>query len=160
MLQRPQSVCLLAIVTTMIAMALLPIWVKSDTATVHFYVMNAWCFRKIGSEGKLLNVVYFPYALVGILALTSAGIAAYEVFKYDNRATQLKLGLLNALVLIATVGLLLYMIIQQEKHLLPEVSGKYKLGFLLPAIALASNLLANRFIQKDEKLVRSTNRMR
>ncbi|NJN43252.1 MAG: DUF4293 domain-containing protein [Flammeovirgaceae bacterium] len=44
-----------------------------------------------------------------------------------------------------------------KEHVLP---GEYGLAFWLPAVAMVSNLIANRFIRKDEKLVRDSERIR
>jgi len=38
--------------------------------------------------------------------------------------------------------------------------GKYGFGLYLPGIAVIGNLLANRFIRRDEKLVREADRLR
>jgi hypothetical protein len=73
---------------------------------------------------------------------------------------QLKLGALNSLLLTALLGTIVYLVTKNQTALLPEVSGQYKTGFFMPIIAVVSNFLANYFIRKDEKLIRSTNRIR
>ena len=160
MLQRPQSLCLLVLTFTMLTLAGVPIWAKIAPSTAQGYVLAAWYVQPLGPQGTPLPAVYWPYALVGTLAVVAAGLAVYEALRYDNRKLQLQLGALNALVLIVIVGLLLYFVLQQERQVLPEVAGKYRTGFLLPAFAIASHLLANYFIRKDEKLVNDSERMR
>ena len=54
----------------------------------------------------------------------------------------------------------MYLAMKNETKLLPVVAGQYKLGFILPAIAIVSNLIASRLIKRDEKLVRSVDRIR
>jgi hypothetical protein len=41
-----------------------------------------------------------------------------------------------------------------------QIKGEYGYAMWLPAIAMLSNLVANRFIRKDEKLVRDADRLR
>ena len=107
-----------------------------------------------------MNRVLFPYALVGLLSFVAVGMATYELFRYDNRGLQLQLGVLNTLVMIVLIGLALYLARQKEAQLLPAVPGKYQPGFFLLIVAMISNLGANHFIRKDEKLVKSADRMR
>jgi hypothetical protein len=40
------------------------------------------------------------------------------------------------------------------------VSQQYSLGLYLPVVAVIANFLANRFIMRDEKLVRDSDRLR
>jgi hypothetical protein len=41
-----------------------------------------------------------------------------------------------------------------------HAGGKYDWGLYLPAAAIICNLIANRFIRRDEKLVRDSDRIR
>ena len=48
-----------------------------------------------------------------------------------------------------------------QQEFAPDSMGQYMLpGFFLPAIAMVFNILANRFIRRDENLVRSVDRLR
>jgi len=59
------------------------------------------------------------------------------------------------------LGISLYIATSYGNEMLrPEMEGTYKLGFFLPAFALIFNVLSNRFIRRDEKLVRSVDRIR
>lgn len=99
--------------------------------------------------------------IIAILAILAACIAMYSIFQYKNRLTQMKLGALNSLLMAATLGFSLFFASQWgEKMLNPEVPGVYKIGFFFPAFGLIFNVLSNRFIRRDEKLVRSVDRIR
>lgn len=157
MLQRPQSILLLVVIIALLLMTLLPIWTKQSIC----YNMLAWCFPTTSSGGNSIKNFYFHCTSIGCLSLTAAGIAAYALCRYDNRVVQLKLGILNALMMIVLLGYLLYLTIPQDNQWVTNVPlRQHSLGFLLLAVALFSNLLANRCIRKDEKLVRSAERMR
>jgi hypothetical protein len=104
-----------------------------------------------------------PYAITGILALIAAIIAIFEIFKFKNRILQLKLGFLNSLIMASTIGLTFWFSSQGQKEWihLSGALGQYMLpGFMLPAAGMLFNVIANRFIRKDENLVRSVDRLR
>jgi glucan phosphoethanolaminetransferase (alkaline phosphatase superfamily) len=96
---------------------------------------------------------------IGALAILSALTALFSVFQFKNRLTQMKLGALNALFMVAVLGISYFHITQFEK-LFPEAAGGPQLGFYLPVAAMLLNMIANRFIRKDEKLVKSVDRIR
>ena len=95
---------------------------------------------------------------LGALSLVAALIAIFSILQFKNRLNQMKLGALNALVMAAMLGLSYYKIYQYEG--LIEGQGAISLGFYLPAGAMFMNIIANRFIRKDEKLVKSVDRIR
>jgi hypothetical protein len=98
---------------------------------------------------------------LAILAVLAALVAFYSIFQYNNRLMQVKLGALNSLLMAGVLGVSLYLVSYHgETMLRPEMQGTYKLGFFLPAFALIFNVLSNRFIRRDERLVRSVDRIR
>lgn len=153
MIQRPQSIFLLVMIITLLTATIVPIWTQAGA-----YHLSAWQLQQVSDTGELLHRM--PYALLGVCCWLAAIIALYELFRYDNRGLQLKLGTLNNLLVLAMLISILYLTRQKAALLLVSAPGKYQAGFFLLIIALASNLLANHFIKKDEKLVRSADRMR
>ena len=87
-------------------------------------------------------------------------MAAFEIFQFRRRFTQLKLGMLNLLLIIATFGAAFHFSNLGETFLNPKLEGQFQPAFYLPTLALMLNLLANRFIRRDEQLVRSADRLR
>ena len=120
--------------------------------------MSAWQLQEINITGKLTHRM--PYALLGVCCWLAAIVAFYELFRYDNRGLQLRLGTLNNLLVLVILFSTLYLTQQKAALSLVSAPGKYQPGFFLLIIALAGNLLASYFIRKDEKLVRSADRMR
>jgi hypothetical protein len=95
-----------------------------------------------------------------ILAFVAVVISVLSILSYKNRPRQILLNLINSLLIaIATVAAAL-LISDAEKILLPSEKGSFQIGLFLPVIALICNMLANRFIRKDENLVRSADRIR
>ena len=112
------------------------------------------------AAGEILDLQYFPYLIIGILGLVSAGIAIYELFQYRNRLLQIKIGAINSLIMGIALGGAIYSIIQFDKEICPFSPGHFHEGFYLPAAAMLSNVIANRLIKRDEKIVRNSDRMR
>jgi hypothetical protein len=158
MIQRPQSVCLLVIIFSLLAIHWLPIWAK--TGEEASYVLYAWSLQNRAPGLHSTTSTYVPYALIGLLALLVVGIAVYGLFRYDNRPLQLKLGTLNSLAMVVLLAAIFYLTRQNESQTLSGTIESYSPSFYLLPISLASNLLANYFIRKDEALVRAADRMR
>jgi len=100
---------------------------------------------------------YFPYSTTAILAIAAATLAFIEVGKYKKRVLQMKLGALNSLFM---AGSIVCAVIFSNQLLKTYEGGMYGLGLWLPGVAVICNLLANRFIRRDERLVRDSQRLR
>jgi len=151
MWQRIQTVFLVIIILTLLVSLVFPIWsvqVNDDARvlTAFYYLSN----------GKYQ---YNPYSITAILAIASATLALTEITKFKNRLTQIKIGALNSLFLVGVLGFSFYFSNQLMKDLAGP-KGQYGLGMWLPFGAVICNLLANRFIRRDEKLVRDSERLR
>ena len=157
MIQRIQSVFLLLLALAMLSVLVLPLWHKSDGLTGQELTLTAFGFA---SAGKPLGLPGGPVWLIGVLAAASAVVAALEIFQFRNRARQLLLGSVNLLLITATLGAAFYFSNQGEQALNLKLEGQFLMGFYLPTLALLLNLLANRFIRRDEQLVRSMDRLR
>jgi hypothetical protein len=100
-----------------------------------------------------------PYFALAIAAILSAAIAVIEIFMYNNRLTQMKLGALNSFVMALLLGGMLYFMMGAEE-MLDGPKGNFQIGFYFPIAAMIFNIVANRFIRRDEMLVRSVDRIR
>jgi hypothetical protein len=149
MWQRIQTVFLAVAILVLLVSLVQPIWSirtdTSETVLTPFYVVRDSAYQ------------YFPFTLTAILTVASITLAATSITRYKNRILQIKLGALNSLVLVGVVGSSVYFATQ----LISEYQGGgYGLGMYLPLIAVLCNLAANFFIRKDERLVRSSERLR
>ena len=157
MIQRIQSVFLLLLALAMGSVLALPLWHKVDGLTHQELTLTAWGFQ---GQGLTLPAHMGPVFLIASFAIGSAGLAVREIFLFRNRMAQLKLGALNLLLITATLGLAFYYSNKGEQQLNLKLEGQFLAGFYLPTLALLLNLLANRFIRRDEQLVRSMDRLR
>ncbi|WP_040496873.1 DUF4293 domain-containing protein [Fulvivirga imtechensis] len=159
MLQRIQTVFLLLVVLLMLVMLILPLWTYQSEDAGTIYLLTS--FYLDAKEGTALaERIYFPYAFVAVLAIAAAIVGVIEIAKFKNRLLQMKLGALNSLFMAGAMGLGLYFAseIMDEKQL--KYGWNYGMGVFFPAAAMICNVIANRFIRKDEKLVRSVDRIR
>ncbi|MFD2513911.1 DUF4293 domain-containing protein [Pontibacter locisalis] len=163
MIQRIQSVFLFLLVLSMVAMLFLPLWSKVDATTGEEVVLTAWNIKSYATEENLVpgTVPQQNTMAIGMLAIAAAAVALYEIFQFKNRLNQMKLGLLNTLILAALLGTSFYYAAYVGAELVKaDNNGSYEAGFYMPMLALLLNALANRFIKRDEDLVRSVDRLR
>ena len=98
---------------------------------------------------------------VALLALTILGIvlSLVAIFLFKNRPLQLKLGyfviIIAIMLIVATI-----MIFLNESQFMGDEQLFTKLGIGMPILAIIFAFVANRFINKDEKTVRSMDRLR
>jgi len=159
MIQRVQSLFLLGVTICMITTLFFPIWVKTNPDDLTMFVVYGLFGEKVDPSGNIEQIL-FPYALIGGFSILAAIISLVEIFSYSNRLTQIKLGTLNSLVMSGVLGVIIYLTFQQEKIFAPGTKGDYGLGLFFPCVALLLNVLANRFIRRDDNLVRSVDRIR
>lgn len=159
MIQRIQSVFLFLIAIAMICVLFLPIWSKTD-ANGQEYILNAFSLAP-GTTTTGEPAMSKTTVAIAVLSILAALVAIYEIFQYKNRLTQMKLGFLNTLLLAAVMGCCFYYVnYVGEAMIKSQARGEYEAGFYLPLLALALNALSNRFIRRDEQLVRSVDRLR
>ncbi len=157
MIQRIQSVFLLLLALAMLSVLALPLWHKIDGLTGQELTLTAFGFQ---AKGLQLPAATGLAWVIGLLAAASAAVAVFEIFQFRNRGRQLLLGSVNLLLITATLGAAFYFSNKGEQLLNLKLEGQAQMGFYLPTLALLLNLLANRFIRRDEQLVRSMDRLR
>ena len=144
-------------------MLFFPLWEKVDLESNEKITLTALEIIhyakdvETGEETILDQSATYPIAGMATLA---AIVAGFSIFKYENRLTQMKLGALNSLIIGGSLGFAVYYIFDAEKLLPTTAIGSYLPGFYFTAAALFFNALANRFVRRDENLVRSADRIR
>lgn len=132
----------------MVCMPFLTIWAGTDGQE---NVILTPLFLLKGNE-KL----YLPYSAVASLSIAAFTIAIIEITKFKNRLTQIKLGALNSLIMAASMVVPFIFVRELENF----YQGAFGIALFFPAIALLCNSIANRYIRKDERLVRESERLR
>ena len=154
MWQRKQTIFLAIVGGCMLLSIFFPIWTAVDGETAY----ALFPLHYSATEGETQTTVYFPYSLAAIFAIAAATLAFFEIGRFENRMLQIKLGALNSLLMAGSIGCAVYFATTLIKS--NQLAGEYGLALLLPAVAMISNMVANRFIRKDEKLVRDADRLR
>lgn len=158
MIQRIQSVFLFLAFLAAIALLFYPIaGIYSDLYTYKFYIYELK--NMVPGESSMFSfMTTFPLLLLNIVV---GLISVICIFLYKNRIRQAKivrLAILLEIVLIALIFFVYASII--EKNLLITPDYLEEAGIYFPLISLIFLILAYRFILKDEKLVRSADRLR
>ncbi|PRY45285.1 uncharacterized protein DUF4293 [Spirosoma oryzae] len=169
MIQRVQSIFLVLITICMVVALSNPIWEKmgaKPSEMAHLTALEYSQQQVVAAQAGLpqqvapstaVTPVWYLALLIAIVGL----VALYTVFQYRNRLTQTALCAINAIMLTAIMGIVLYRTLYTSKSYgSPGDQGEYQLGFYALVAALIFNALANRFIRRDEKLVRGADRLR
>jgi hypothetical protein len=154
MWQRIQTVFLAIAILSLIATIFLPIWVYDSGEQAH----KLYALHYSSYQGEnIIKQSYLPYSVTAMIAIAALTIAIIEIRKFKDRMLQMKLGALNSLFMAGTIASAVIF----SNGLIKEFQGgQYGLGLWLPGVAVICNLLANRFIRRDEKIVRDSNRLR
>ncbi len=165
MIQRIQSLFLLAVVVIMAWFCFTEIWVKINDKTADEIIFTPSSLTFVNAsvnDNQLsnLNVSETSNLHILILAAMISFLAIVSLASFKNRVRQMKLGFLNTMMIVILFGLMFYQIMEADILLSHPIYGEYRMGFFLPLFALAFNILANFYIKKDEDLVRSADRIR
>lgn len=149
MIQRIQTLYLLAVVALGVALIWLPIvqFVTPEEAELQVYELSALGGVPLqGLWGLTLTTVLIP-----LLALV-------DIFLYRNRILQARLNIFTVMLCLGYYGVMAIYIWQAklalgvEWHILPWAS--------FPLVSMVLTLMATRRILKDEALVRAADRIR
>jgi hypothetical protein len=146
MIQRIQTLFLFLVLALGVALFFFPVFVVKTTA------------------GSVVHQV--PYMIEGsrltcIVVALSGLIALISIFLYKDRRKQLLLCRLNLLFIIAAVGLILQASDPSSMtKTAVTVTVEYCFAVCFAPLQIIFNLLAWRYIKKDDELVRSAERLR
>ena len=122
------------------------------------YIYKADVQQGIGSVVSYLRVTdFFPLLIIAV-AMTIMPLQA--VFFFKNRKRQKSIGWLSLLVSVGFIAVSL-MHVENFKNTSPmPKNGSYQAGVVIPAIVIVFIVFAISGIRKDEKLVKSMDRLR
>ncbi len=154
MWQRVQTIFLLLLAALMFITVFMECWREqqgNQITTLDAFQLEH--FRQ-GTEASSKPVFY-----IAGLAILSSILGFFSITRFKNRLLQIKLGALNSLLMAGVLGLIMLFSNQGEEYIQGQ-GGEYLLGTYLPMAAMICNLIANRFIRRDENFVRSSDRLR
>lgn len=150
MIQRIQTVWLL--LAAIISALLLLDWHTG-------YVFMADIPQGFGSVVKRLTVTeHFPSLIIAVVMLLVPFIA---IFMFKDRKRQRMMTIVSILACISFIGVNLMRIENFKNETAPTpTNGSYDVGSVIPAVVIVLLILAIRGINKDEKLIKSMDRLR
>ncbi|MCX2493913.1 DUF4293 domain-containing protein [Pedobacter sp. PF22-3] len=155
MIQRIQSIWLFLAALTLVLMLFLPIATKTvDGSEANVYTNGLHHYLE-GKTGKTLNVEFFLPLLITNIAV--ALICFINIFNYKKRSFQKRFAIVTIILI---VGFAFWCSIY-AKELPGGIAGaNFGFGAYLPALAILFVVLAIFGINKDERLIRSAERLR
>ncbi|HTF80936.1 MAG TPA: DUF4293 domain-containing protein [Cytophagales bacterium] len=152
MLQRIQTVLLALMVIFTFVLFFVPTFtLKNDLITV---TLGAFGTTVMAAGKPLSTSGGFMIAVIAGLGIL---ITSYSIFSFKKRPLQLKLSLLNTLIYLSLLAVMVYYqsaLVEKYSSATGGIEAKYGFGFFVPAICLLLNMIAARFIRKDEKMVK------
>jgi len=139
MIQRIQTIYLLVVVVLQ--------------AVLLFSVQATIIDGKTGEEFFQISSNWQWAALAALTAL----LPLVTIFSFKNRRLQIRLSIINSLLLLTLQIIIAYFLIKLSKE---YNAVNYSVTDISPAISLILTILAIRFIYKDEIKVRAYNRIR
>jgi hypothetical protein len=150
MIQRIQSVYLLLVIIAYILLFF------TDIATYTAINDEPYCFSLLKNTSGNSNST-LPLIVVVVLMSLSVFVT---IFLYKKRMLQIRITSILLLVNLGFIAALFYSADSIAKKIGPQTVTQYEAAAYIALIPLVFLVLANRAIRKDEKMVRSTDRLR
>lgn len=151
MIQRIQSIWLLVSALLMLGLFFIDVYSVTVPSSLDMPASTVNDFHKVVS----IKNNFLALGLCGASCLLSL----ISIFLYKNRKQQISLTWINILL---CIGLLFWLYVGLNSFWAnyPDNGGHIWIGLFLPAITVFTLLLALRGIRKDEKLIKSLDRLR
>jgi glucan phosphoethanolaminetransferase (alkaline phosphatase superfamily) len=157
MIQRVQTIFLFLIAVGMGVTLSTQLWMQGDVDG-DYWTLSAFMLTNLDQGGEVIQSSSKWY--LATLAALAAILALASIFQYRLRSRQLLLNMINSLVMVSLVAATFLTTNGINEAIQGEDGGEYGLGFWSILVSMVMNMLANRFIKKDEALVRSVDRIR
>ncbi len=160
MIQRVQTIFLFLVVISMGVTIGMPIWeqLMTSSGSGDSWMLSAFTLTNLDAAGAEIQASSKWY--IAALASFSGLLALISIFQYSNRGRQMMLNMVNSLVMVGLVVAVFLTTNGINSEINAPDAGTYQVGFWAILVAMVCNMLANRFIRKDEALVRSVDRIR
>lgn len=160
MIQRVQTIFLFLVVIAMGVAIGMPIWIQGQTGSGvgDSWILTAFMLNNLDSAGEIIQSSSKWY--IASIATFAGLLALISIFQYANRGRQMMLNMINSFVMVGLVVSVFLTTNGINSAINASESGDYQIGFWAILVAMVCNMLANRFIRKDEALVRSVDRIR
>jgi hypothetical protein len=157
MIQRFQSLFLLLAATACILLFFFPVafFFNEAFGNYKFFITGVHC---MDPDPKVQFSIWFVAPLFVLTAISSI-LSLVTIFLYRNRLLQLRLTAFNILFTILLV-VLIFLFYAGKIQGYTQIAPSYQAGVFFPLFSLVCLVLANRWIRKDEALVKAADRLR
>ncbi len=154
MIQRIQSLYLLLAAIAIATVFFIPLaeLVVNDEYNFTFLYRGLY---QVKADSEILSVSSMPLAALFTINLL---ICLITIFLYKKRGLQMRLCIINILLLIGATGVIYYYIAAAFKNF--EATVSYGISAIMPLVAAVLTYMAYRGVRKDELLVISMDRIR
>jgi hypothetical protein len=162
MLQRIQTLFLVIALGAIAACFLLPLWLYSTADGASSFEVYVYGLKAVkgGLGDMFINTQPLGVWPLAVILAANAGLTIGGIFFYKNRPIQMKLTNYNFfLSLIFIAAAYLYIPYNINERVVTSVTT-WQYGLILPLITTLALIIANRYIKKDENLVKSADRLR
>lgn len=154
MIQRIQTVFLFLAVIALVLFNIFPYWQAAAQPEGEAVKLLSYALQT--GEIAQPQLEFGLYTIVAGLAGIALILLIIEIFSYKNRITQMRIAIGISFLMSINLVLMTFFVVDLQK----EYEGTFGFGIFAFAISMLLNILARRFIQKDENLVRSVDRLR
>lgn len=160
MIQRIQTIFLFLVVVAMGVTIGMPLWEQplTGSGTEDSWNLTAFTLSNLSPTGEVIQSSSKWY--IAALASFAGLMALISIFQYSNRTRQMMINMINSLLMVGLVTAIFLTTNGVNTEIGAQSNGSYLPGFWAVLIAMVCNMIANRFIRKDEALVRSVDRIR
>ena len=154
MIQRIQTVFLFLAVIALILFNIFPYWQAVGLPEGDVIKLMSYALLTGNLQEPVIEFGY--YTIVAGLSAIGILLLIVEIFSYKNRLAQMRIAIGISFLMSINLVLMTFFVLDIQK----QNEGTFGIGIFIFALAMLLNILARRFIQKDEKLVRSVDRLR
>jgi hypothetical protein len=158
MIQRVQTLFLLGVIAIAVVLFFFPL--ASFLSDFYYFKLYLLQMKSMAPGNEEMFSEYFTLPLLALNVATGL-VALIAILYFKKRMLQLRLVRFAFLLEIVFIALIFFYYIPQiEESLVATSDYTGVVGIYLPLGSLLLLILANRFIIRDEKLIRSADRLR
>jgi hypothetical protein len=157
MFQRIQTLFLIGAFASCAACFFLPFWVYTGASPDYSYQVGLFAIKLISGSPQIIELGTLP---ILVIVSVSTILTLVSLFSFKNRQRQMKINNYNVFLTILFIGTIYLWIPYMIEGFLHTAIQHWQLGLIFPLETMVFLIIANIFIKKDEKLVKSADRLR
>lgn len=156
MIQRIQSLFLLIVTILAVVLFFVPL-AKYYQETGIFTLSLTGISSAVSGLVTVKISIWLSIAMMAISGVIAA-LSIWTILAYQDRKKQISF--IRVLLMLTIVLVVIIFALTDHIRKLTGITPEYEMGIYFPLVSLAMLILAQRFIKKDDELVRSADRLR